>query len=117
MADAAAQADADRPEPRGARALVGGRRVDSPPLERLGDVTLRIRVDIGRSRMSIRDILSLRRGSLVSLDKLSGEAVDICIGTDRLASGEVIVIQDKLRIRVIDMTYGPEHQQEDAEDA
>lgn len=114
MADAAEHhstaADGTLP---GARALVDGARVAAGGAHHnlLGDVELAVNVDLGRTRMTIRDILALTRGSVVHLNKLSGEAVDVCIQEQLLALGEVIVIQDKLRIRVLDLIYPPDQQE------
>ena len=121
MADAAeeqVEAAGTPPAPRGAEALVRSGRVRPGPgtFEFLNDVNLSVSVSIGRARVTIRDILRLERGSVVSLDKLSGEAVDIRVGDELLAVGEVIVIQDKLRIRVLNLVYPPDHEPETGTD-
>lgn len=108
------------PEPKetatGARALIdalGGGRLETSALHAFLDVELQVAVDVGQGQFTIREILDLQRGAIVPLDKLSGEAVDIRVGNELLATGEVIVIQDKLRVRVVDIVYPPDHRPEE----
>ncbi len=69
-------------------------------IEDLKDVRLSITADLGKCRMSIREILDLKRGSVIQLDKLAGEMSDVCVNGIPLARGEVIVIADALNIRI-----------------
>lgn len=103
----------------GARALVqpGHSAPAEGPAERLGDVALRLSVNLGCAHVTIRDILTIARGSIVSLEKLSGEPVDICVNDELVAYGEVLVIQDKLRIRVVGIAFPPGHQKDESADA
>ncbi len=72
-------------------------------LSLLYDVTLNITVELGRTRKSIREILDLTPGSIVELDKLAGEPVDILVNNKRIAIGEVVVIDENFGVRVTDI--------------
>jgi len=67
------------------------------------DISMRISVELGRTRMDIRDILGLTTGSVVELDRQAGEPVDILINGHLVARGEVVVIDDKFGVRVTDI--------------
>ncbi len=67
------------------------------------DVPLQITVELGRSRKTIREILALTPGSVVELDKLAGEPVDLLVNGKLLAKGEVVVIDENFGIRVTDI--------------
>lgn len=69
-------------------------------IDDLKDVQLSVTADLGKCRMLIREILNLKRGSVIQLDKLAGEMSDICVNGIPLARGEVIVIADTLHIRI-----------------
>lgn len=69
-------------------------------LEDLNDVRLSIAADLGRCTMYVREILELKRGSVVTLDKLAGEMTDIFVNDLALAKGEVVVIGDALHVRI-----------------
>ena len=69
-------------------------------LEDLNEVRLSITADLGRCSMYVRDILELKRGAVVTLDKLAGEMTDIYINDLALAKGEVVVIGDALHVRI-----------------
>ena len=69
-------------------------------LESLVDVPVDISVEIGRTRMTIGELLSLTRGSIVELKKMAGEAVDILVNGRLLGRGEVIVVNERLGVRM-----------------
>lgn len=69
-------------------------------LESLVDVPVDISVEIGRTRMTIGELLSLTRGSIVELKKMAGEAVDIYVNGRLLGNGEVIVVNERLGVRM-----------------
>jgi len=69
-------------------------------MEMLLDVSLPVTVELGRARMMIRDILHLAPGSVVELDKLAGEPVDILINEKSIARGEVVVIDENFGVRL-----------------
>lgn len=66
----------------------------------LNDVEVSATVELGRTVMAIRDVLKLRRGSVVELEKLVGQPVDLLINNTPLARGEVIVINERFGFRI-----------------
>ncbi len=77
------------------------------------DVPLRISVELGRARMRVQDLLELGQGSVIDLDRLAGEPVDILVNGRPLAMGEVVVSNDRYAVRVLSIN-NPD-QQEDRE--
>ncbi len=75
------------------------------------DVPLQITVELGRTRKSIKDILELSNGSIVELDKLAGEPVDIQVNGKFLAKGEVVVIDENFGVRITDIVSPAERAQ------
>ena len=75
-----------------------GRRLDL-----LLDVPLDLSVELGRARMSIQDLLNLSPGSVIELDKIAGEALDILINGRLVARGEAVVVNDKFGVRITDI--------------
>ena len=72
-------------------------------LDLIMDVPLKVTVELGRTRMQIRDVLELGKGSVVELDKLAGEPVDLLVNGKLIARGEVVVIDENFGIRVTDI--------------
>jgi flagellar motor switch protein FliN/FliY len=72
-------------------------------LDLLLDVPLEVSVELGRSRMTIQDLLALTPGSVIELDKVAGEPLDIVINDRLIARGEAVVINDKFGIRITDI--------------
>jgi flagellar motor switch protein FliN/FliY len=78
--------------------------VDGPPeLERLYDVPVELAVEIGRTRMTIRETLALGPGSIVTLNRLAGEPVDLLVNGKPIARGEVVVIDEEFGLRVTEV--------------
>ncbi len=73
---------------------------DSSELERLGQVTLELTVEVGRTRMTLGDALALGPGSVITLDRLAGQPVDLLVNGKPVARGEVVVIDDVFGLRV-----------------
>jgi flagellar motor switch protein FliN/FliY len=69
----------------------------------LGDVRLRARIELGRRQMFVEDILRLSDGSVVELDKLAGDPVDILVNDVLVARGEVLVLNDYFCVRVTEI--------------
>ncbi len=67
------------------------------------DVPLDVTVELGRAQLSIRDFAALAPGSVVGLDKLAGEALDILVNGKLLARGEVVVIDDEFGVRITEI--------------
>ncbi|MBI4613019.1 MAG: flagellar motor switch protein FliN [Planctomycetes bacterium] len=76
---------------------------DEGKLEILMDVNLDVRVVLGRSRMAIEDIIRLKPGSVVELDKLAGDPLDVLVNNRLVARGEVLVLNDNFCIRVTEI--------------
>ncbi len=74
-----------------------------PNLDLLLDIPLQITVELGRTKKLIRDILELSQGSIIELDKLAGEPVDIFANNKLIAKGEVVVIDENFGVRVTDI--------------
>jgi flagellar motor switch protein FliN len=76
---------------------MGGAEV---PISALMDLKLEMSIELGRTTMSVQDILQLGRGSVVQLDRLAGEPIDIFVGDRRFAEGEVVVLGENFGVRV-----------------
>lgn len=72
-------------------------------MDLLRDVTLDLKIELGRTRMNLDEILQLRRGSVVTLDKLAGDPVDIFVNGRMVARGEVLVLNDNFCVRVAEL--------------
>ncbi len=67
------------------------------------DVPVTLSMEIGRTRINIRNILQLNKGSVVELDRYAGEPLDVLVNGTLIAHGEVVVINDKFGIRLTDV--------------
>jgi flagellar motor switch protein FliN/FliY len=72
-------------------------------IDLLLDVQLQVTVELGRARMKIAEILALRNGSVIELDRLAGEPTDILINGTLIARGEVVVVDEKFGVRIIEV--------------
>jgi len=70
------------------------------------DVPLEVTVEIGRTRLAIRDLLRLGPGSVVELQKLAGETLDVLVNGKPIARGEAVMVNDKFGVRLTDV-IGP----------
>lgn len=77
-------------------------------IELLRDVELDLKIELGRTHMYLEDVLKLRKGSVVSLDKLAGDPVDIYVNGRLIARGEVLVLNDNFCVRVAELLAGEE---------
>ena len=62
-----------------------------------------ISMEVGRSKISIRNLLQLNQGSVVELDRIAGESLDVMVNGTLIAHGEVVVVNDKFGIRLTDV--------------
>ncbi len=76
---------------------------DDVNLNLLLDIPLKVTVELGRTKMLIKEILELSQGSIIELDKLAGEPVDILVNNKLIAKGEVVVIDENFGVRVMDI--------------
>lgn len=77
--------------------------VDQNNLNLLMDIPLKVTVELGRTQKQIKDILEMSQGSIIELDKLAGEPVDILVNNKLIAKGEVVVIDENFGVRVTDI--------------
>ena len=73
------------------------------------DIPLEVSVELGRKRMSIREILDMGAGSIVELDKIAGEPVDLLVNGRLVARGEVVVIEDNFAVRITEIVGSASH--------
>lgn len=74
-----------------------------PDLDFILDIPLDISVELGRTRLQIRNLLQLGQGSIVSLDKLAGEPADIYVNQKLMAKGDVVVVNEKFGIKLTEI--------------
>ena len=72
-------------------------------LEFILDVMLQVTVEVGRARMTVQDILQLGQGSVVELEKLAGEPLDIYVNGKHVARGEAVIVNEKFGVRLTDI--------------
>jgi flagellar motor switch protein FliN len=70
------------------------------PISMLLDLTLPISIELGRTSMTVQDILHLGRGSVIQLDRLAGEPIDVFVGDRRFAEGEVVLLGETFGVRI-----------------
>lgn len=75
-------------------------------IDLLRDVELNVKIELGRSQMLVEDVLKLNEGSVVELDKLAGDPVDIFVNDRLIARGEVLVLNDNFCVRVNEIVAG-----------
>ncbi|NOX59733.1 MAG: flagellar motor switch protein FliN [Planctomycetes bacterium] len=79
------------------------------PLSLLHDVQLHVKIELGRTRMFVEDVLHLGEGSVVELDRLAGDPVDVFVNERLVARGEVLVLNDNFCVRVSEIISGTEN--------
>ena len=72
-------------------------------LDSILDIPVVISMEVGRSKISIRNLLQLNQGSVVELDRIAGEPLDVMVNGTLIAHGEVVVVNDKFGIRLTDV--------------
>lgn len=83
-------------------------------IELLGDVDLDVTIELGRTEMLVEDVLRLATGSVVELDKLAGDPVDVYVNGRLVARGEVLVLNDNFCIRINEIVANLEEEAEAA---
>ena len=71
-------------------------------LDTIMDIPVTISMEVGRTQISIRNLLQLNQGSVVELDRIAGESLDVMVNGTLIAHGEVVVVNDKFGIRLTD---------------
>lgn len=84
---------------------IGGQPVDIQNIGLLMDVPLQITVELGRTTKKIKEILEFGQGSIIELDKLAGEPVNILVNGKHIAKGEVVVIDESFGVRITDIIH------------
>jgi len=107
VADAAMEA-ATAPAPEAVRAPfqefgAGAKPTSMNDFDMILDIPVQITVELGRTKLSIRNLLQLAHGSVVELDALAGEPMDVLVNGTLIAQGEVVVVNDKFGIRLTDI--------------
>jgi len=72
-------------------------------LDTILDIPVTISMEVGRSKINIRNLLQLNQGSVVELDRVAGEPLDVLVNGTLIAHGEVVVVNDKFGIRLTDV--------------
>lgn len=86
----------------------GGTDGDAPTLENILDIPITLAVEIGSTEVSIRNLLQFNQGSVVELDRLAGEPLDVLVNGTLIAHGEVVVVNEKFGIRLTDVVSAHE---------
>ena len=79
---------------------------EAATLDLIRDVELDLKIELGRTHMYLEDVLKLRKGSVVPLDKMAGDPVDIYVNGRLIARGEVLVLNDNFCVRVAELIVG-----------
>lgn len=78
-------------------------KAEAAKLDTILDIPVTISMEVGRSFISIRNLLQLNQGSVVELDRVAGEPLDVMVNGTLIAHGEVVVVNDKFGIRLTDV--------------
>gem|GEM_PF-2258921 len=116
---ASAKADADGAPAEGAVGEAGGKEAvkkaefqdmaggpgkgEKPGMDLLMNVTLPVSVELGRATMTIQEVLNIYEGSVIELERIAGEPVDILVSGKLLGKGEVVVVNDKFGVRITEL--------------
>ena len=77
--------------------------LDRKNLDFILDIPLQVTVELGRTKLLVKDILQLNQGAVVELSKLAGEPLDIFVNSKLVARGEAVVINEKFGVRLVDI--------------
>lgn len=77
-------------------------------LDLILDIPVEVAVEIGRTKLNIRNLLQLNQGSIVELNRLAGESLDVLVNGTLVAHGEVVVVNDKFGVRLTDVVSAHE---------
>ncbi|MCW8385268.1 flagellar motor switch protein FliN [Fluoribacter dumoffii] len=88
-------------QPKPANALP--QEAESEKMDLILDIPVSVTVEIGRTKMTIRNLLQLNQGGIVALDRLAGDPLDVLVNGTLVAHGEVVVVNDKFGVRLTDI--------------
>jgi flagellar motor switch protein FliN len=77
--------------------------LDKKNLDFILDIPLQVTVELGRTKLLVKDILQLNQGAVVELTKLAGEPLDIFVNSKLVARGEAVVVNEKFGVRLVDI--------------
>ena len=93
--------------------LDGGRAAPAPKnIDFILDIPMQVTVQVGSTKMVIRDLLQLGQGSVIELEKLAGEPMEVLVNNKLVARGEVVVVNEKFGIRLTDVISAAERVQQ-----
>ncbi|MDR4495557.1 MAG: flagellar motor switch protein FliN [Nitrospirales bacterium] len=101
MMEALAQEAGSKVQETGSKSVPA--KLSDPSLERILDIPLLLSAQLGNTRMLIKDLLQLGPGSIVELDKLAGEPLEILVNDKLVARGEVVMVNEKFGVRLTDV--------------
>lgn len=95
----------EKEKPKAKEKAVSQEQINNEPdkLELVLDIPVSVTVEIGRAKMSIRNLLHLNQGGIVALDRLADDPLDILVNGTLVAHGEVVVVNDKFGVRLTDI--------------
>ena len=102
-AEAAAKDDVNKAELQNLVPNEHGPTMEESSLDVILDIPVTISMEVGRTHISIRNLLQLNQGSVVELDRLAGEPLDVIVNGTLIAHGEVVVVNEKFGIRLTDV--------------
>lgn len=82
------------------------RQIDLSRMKMVLDVPLKVSVELGRTKLLVNDLLQLGQGSVIELDKMAGEPMEIFVNDKLVAMGEVVVVNEKFGVRLTDVISG-----------
>lgn len=85
------------------QANIPATEADDGKMELILDIPVSVTVEIGRTKMTIRNLLQLNQGGVIALDRLAGDPLDVLINGTLVAHGEVVVVNDKFGVRLTDI--------------
>jgi flagellar motor switch protein FliN len=101
------------PSPASFPPLDGGGAVPAPKnIDFILDIPMQVTVQVGSTKMVIRDLLQLGQGSVIELEKLAGEPMEVLVNNKLVARGEVVVVNEKFGIRLTDVISAAERVQQ-----
>lgn len=77
--------------------------LDKKNLDFILDIPLQVTVELGRTKLLVKDILQLNQGAVVELTKMAGEPLDIFVNSKLVARGEAVVVNEKFGVRLVDI--------------
>ncbi len=89
--------------PAAAKKVEGNEEKRDRNLDLILDIPLRVTVELGRTKMVVRDLLNLGQGSVIELNKLAGEPMEILVNDKLVAKGEAVVVNEKFGVRLTDI--------------